>query len=290
MQQLTSKFPRAFQAVICFILALQLGYCVYQTTQYTGVRFSEQYEKYLSACQVVFDAKDTDPNRPLLWSTYSSIMEAQLDLLHPTEWDYIIHALGKDRQKYCEQFRELKPLYVQTLSSRNGIEEWLRTSTYDFYRELFGHYRVATLTPFGIIWKRSTEEDAITEEPPLVFTDLDQKAFTIPAEYVGQDQSMLAVKVEYETHHALSAIPLLGKNPRFLVKAKGSRMQYEISLPPGQHTHSFPVFPRPGKPVELEFIIRGLRLDASITLKKLSVTRLNIPPELVTALRFKEED
>ena len=284
------RYPRVFQAAILLVLAAQIFYCGYLTKQCKTAHYSERFEKYLADCQIVLQEKNADPNRPLLWSTYSSIMEAQLELMHPTEWDYIIHALGKDRDKYCEQFQQLKPLYVQTLSSRNGIEEWLRTSTYRFYRELFGHYRVVKLTPFGIIWKRSSEEDAITEEPPLVFQDLDRSRFTIPAEYVGKDQSILAVEVTYKTQHALSFIPLLGKNPRFLVRAIGSRMKYEISLPPGERTHTFLVFPKPNKPVELEFVIRGLRYHAGITLEKMSVTRLNIPPELVTALRFEDNE
>lgn len=188
-----------------------------------------------------------------LWTTYAGILESELGVFHPS-YDYIIHALGSRRRKeYVERFKEVNPKYVTTLKREFFIyEDWLRNEQWDFYRAILAGYEAVSRTNHSIIWKQKetkqenggAEENGDEEEQSIALTGkkdvTDATVVTLDLPDDRDYYEVIEVTVHYTIHNPWSAIPFVGKFPRFLLTPANTMSNMAISLIPYQQEMTFP--------------------------------------------------
>ncbi len=216
------------------------------------------------------------PATGTLWSTYAGIVEDRLQIFQPN-LDYIIHALGEQRDKYVEYFAELRPPFVQTMR-RDAFqyEEWVQSSTWGFYDRLIANYDIVGVSDFSMLWRRN---DQVWAEPPN-----DSKAWTkasfnqqgVTIRDVPADGNIAVFHIEYQVENPLRRVPVIGVQPRYLVTSEGTNSAYPVSLPPSKTSWEFPVFVRPGTPFSLRFKVLGLGLGASLRVTDVSVRYIKL--------------
>lgn len=215
---------------------------------------------------------------PVIWSTYAGWLEALHGVFHPST-DYIIHALGpENRQAYVERFRAARPAIVQTVRpTYTQYEGWLENEDWAFYDAVLDSYRATALTPWSIFWEpRSTPAPPLqligvmTAPPGIASVPL--PPFPAPASAAAADSTMLLeVEIEYATHNALRALPIIGATPRFLVMIDGALSRMPVSLDPFVHRIRFPIVVRRGQQPSLRFQTFSLLPGAWWTPRSLKV-------------------
>jgi hypothetical protein len=215
---------------------------------------------------------------PKIWSTYAGLLEWQVGVFHPAT-DYIIHALGPNRRsEYAAAFVAERPDLVQTI--RPGYiwyEEWLEGAHWDFYRPLLAGYDVAARGPWSFFW---TPRSDSAPPPPSVLIDMAVPAGAgtvsadphLPADSVG----LFEVRVRYQTHNPLGAIPIFGGMPRYLIDLVGSADRYPVSLAPYATERAFPVVVRGGQPIVIRSRVASLIGGATLTLDSVRIQRIPI--------------
>ena len=187
---------------------------------------------------------------PVLWSVYAGRLEAHYGVFHPC-CDYAIHALGPARRAgYVAAFRDSQPDYVVTCRTpRFGYEEWLRNSTWGWYEELLANYEPFSTGERFVIWRRAAADwrSPDREAGRITLAPEGPDRFTVPAPPGCAADAPRVVEVEYTVRNRLAGIPVVGGLPRHLLGAVDCQNQTPVSLPPGQTSWSFPVFPSPGK-------------------------------------------
>lgn len=275
---LSKKAWQVLNLILVVIIALQLIQCIRQASAISAPHYSEPIEQYLDQAAPIFAAQTQTKQPNLLWSTYSGLYEAKAGILHPTKCDYIIHALGPDRQDYFKKFQEYQPLYVTTCRNDKDIfEEWIRSTMFPFYRTLLFNYTIVAETPYTLIWKHVPPgEVAAQADKPVELQPVGPLRYQVPA--VGKDEelALLVIDVEYQVHNPWRWLPLIGNSPRYLVHITGAKAGYDVSLPPHLNQHSFSVIPKPGEEFSLEFLVRGIRWDAAIDVKSVKVTKVTL--------------
>jgi hypothetical protein len=120
-----------------------------------------------------------------LFSTYASALDVMNDQFQPSGMDYIIHALGDSyRARYLEAFHRSAPRYVTTIREDFvSWELWAKRSNWFFYRELLRNHEPVAVTPYNVLWERST--DHATPQP----------AATVEASRVSDSQVVLTVRL-----------------------------------------------------------------------------------------------
>lgn len=277
-REFSGKAWRTCSGVLILIVALQLTRCIQVAAAFSGFQLDPNVQKIVTMTEALLaeDAQTTQPNR--IWSAYSGLSEAKEGIFHPTRWDYIIHALGPARQEYSQKFQEYQPKYVVTIrNDTDWFEDWLRATTFPFYRTLIFNYRIVAETPFSLIWKHIEPGEVVAwESAPVELQPTAPLHYQVPGVGRDEDLSLVVIEVEYETHNPWSWLPVLGNCPRYLVKFTGSKAGYEVSLPPQLQKHTFSVIPIPGEEFCLDFVVRGIRWNAAIDVKKVRVTKITL--------------
>jgi hypothetical protein len=110
-----------------------------------------------SAAKLVV-AEDFDHNNKQVWMLYSGLVDQEMGTFQPTAdgYDYIIHALGKERRaQYVQEFKDTRPEYVLTLTRPYfRYEEWVQNAHWDFYSVLDENYEVVKQTSIYNVWKK----------------------------------------------------------------------------------------------------------------------------------------
>jgi len=104
-------------------------------------------------------------NGKKVFSTYSSAIEDISGQFQPSEYDYIIHALGEDaRKKYLDVFKQGNFDYVitQRPETTEGWELWVRNTNFDFYKELYKNYIPVYYNDYSIYWEKTGKENIKT--------------------------------------------------------------------------------------------------------------------------------
>ncbi len=253
--------------------------CVSLGRRFTGVGISERYRTHLELAAPIFADHQIIAQPQLLWPAYAGLYESELGIYAPTEWDYIIHALGADRQEYFRKYAEVRPKYVTTSKHAASVyEEWLRTALFPLYRPLLFHYKILAETPFMYIWQRSDDAAAAVAGEPVVLKTEQPLHYVVPALPKDDELSLFIIDVEYQTKNPLRWLPLLGNSPRYLVELTGAKAGNPVSLSPFQTSQSFPVIPVPGQTFRLDFVVRGIRWDAEIDVQKVTATKVTLDP------------
>jgi len=216
------------------------------------------------------------PQKLEIWSTYAGLLEEQCNLFHPDR-DYIIHALGKgERARYLDTFRQTNAPYAYSL--RKGYfpyEEWLQNTTWPFYEELFLNYEPLCKTFAGILWKRKPGDWRQVEEFEESFVPDNPNLLTVPLPRDLQPETLLVVKVEYDIHNRLAALPFFGQLPRYMLYPQHCLNKTPISLCPYEKAMTFAVMVKPGETPQFRVATDSL-IGGSVTIKRVWVRPLRI--------------
>ncbi|MBV8843268.1 MAG: hypothetical protein JO307_10700, partial [Bryobacterales bacterium] len=234
----------------------------------SGCILAPEWKEHLKKIEDAVGPLSGRGNELPLWSTYRGLPEAIAGAILPGE-DYLIHALGPERQSYIERFRNTKPQFVQTIRPEyTNYEEWLRNSTWPFYRELLAHYEIATVTPFSLIWKRTPEPGG--DESPAS-SIVPGKTFSLPPG--GEQPDVVTVEVEYQTTSSLRLVPLFKSLPRYLIQFRGTLNTVPVSLPPAPNRGRFVfgVLRRPRTIPVLRAESEGLAPGAAVEIRAVTI-------------------
>jgi hypothetical protein len=218
----------------------------------------------------------------VLWSTYSSYIESQNDMFHPS-FDFIIHALGPaNHARYAQSFIETKPDIVQTLApTYTGYEEWLSLHHWNFYRPLLRDYQMLAVGPWSYFWTRAAQP---YDERPSVIAHTPIPANTLGIAFDGSvvprdSLGFFEVRLFYHVDNPWAKVPVLGTLPRYIVHVGGASNHLPVSLAPYEREKRFPVLAvGPNKRVTLLGQVYSIVPGATLTFDSLHVERLNLSP------------
>lgn len=221
-------------------------------------------------------------HRPVLWSTYASLLEWRMGVFHPS-FDYIIHALGHDnRVAYDRRFAEVKPDLVQTLRPTYTMyEEWLEVHHWDFYRTILRNYTIDATGPWSYFWTRSAapfnEAPQIIAHTPvprgLLAISLDGRS--VPKDSIG----LFEVRLFYHVVNPTRKLPVIGSLPRYLIHFDGTANHFPISLAPYETMKSFPVVTVGPSEIRMIGSIESLIGGQSLVFDSIHVERFRIAPQ-----------
>ncbi|NUM35583.1 MAG: hypothetical protein HUU50_13635 [Candidatus Brocadiae bacterium] len=222
---------------------------------------------------------DKDENKPTVWSTYSGIVEALLEVHNP-DTDYIIHALGeKRRDKYVESFKKTKCDYAITIKNKWIYGNWLLSSNWDFYEQLVYNYDILCIAPSHVIWKK--KKDAFLENQEQwegTFRNLeDKKEFTLPLNRDGDNYDIIIIEAEYSIENPWKFFPFFNNFPRYFIDPVNASAKQTISLPPYKKVFRFPIFIKNKENPKLEFYVRSLLPGASLKIKEIRYRYFHAP-------------
>lgn len=106
-------------------------------------------------------AEDFKHDNTKLWSLYTGVLNEEMGIMNPSRggYDYIIHALGKERrEQYVGDFAEQKPQYVLTFTHGYFTwEGWMQNSHWEFYSLIDQNYEVVKESSTYALWKRKDQ-------------------------------------------------------------------------------------------------------------------------------------
>ncbi len=248
---------------------------VYQS----GCRLGDGWKNYFASVDSIIGSEKPQG----IWCTYSGLLNAKYNLF-TADPDYIIHALGPAyRESYLKQFNEKQPEFVETLK-RNFFpyEDWIRSTSWEFYHNLLTHYRVAGKTFHSIIWKRVQDPIVIEEEG--VSIDINRKYTTsnsnkneiqIPVDYIDPSTSILILEIEYSVSNRWNRVPVIGNSPRyFAIWSNATNQIPAVCLPPYRKVVRFPLFLKSESKPAISFDARSILLPAGFEVKRLRTSTL----------------
>jgi hypothetical protein len=239
----------------------------------TEPRLSKKWTNYLTTARQLL-AEAHVGARPLVWSTYSGLLEGELGEFNPS-FDYMIHALGPaNRAAYVRTFHETRPPIVQTIRRRFQFEEWLQNENWEFYEELIRHYQFVGRTEHSLFWKRA--EVSI----PVLYTarlPARESLLTVPLPPLGPAAEIAVVEVRYSVVNPWSRVPFVGTWPRYFVQVDPASGRIPVSLPPGRSSFRFAVFRGGSLPLQLAFSSASLLPGAALIAHEVSVQLLSLP-------------
>ncbi len=227
-----------------------------------------------------------------LWSTYSGLIQDHYDLLNPSGYEYLIHALGPDsRRNYVEAFAASQPDLVQ-ITARNfdmaDFHGWTLQTSWEFYKLVLTNYYPVEKVDYCQIWKRDGIEwkDNCTSKEVFRSESLPS---TIPALEGGDRNSLILLEasIEYKVSNKLSWIPIIGKTPRLIIYVNGAVTSLPVSLPPNETKWTFPILALPGRPISMDASVYSPLLPRpDINITQVTIRRLDLDQERIEALFF----
>lgn len=176
------------------------------------------------------------PAKQRVFSTYSTLIEAQSGSLQGSDIDYIIHALGNEnREQYLRSFSDLKPLYVTTPREDYTLwETWSRRVNWWFYRAMLNEFEPMLATPYHTIWqRRSTPIETLPAEAfvcEIVKHSANETSLVVLNKMSAVNPNHYYVELSI-THNASvkpSWLPIIGKRGLIVVNEHRSALdEYE---------------------------------------------------------------
>jgi hypothetical protein len=229
--------------------------------------------------RVVDEFEAREHRKPVVWSTYSTMLEASEGMFHPS-FDYIIHALGpENRRAYQSAFETSDPDIVQTLKPSYAVyEEWLESTAWPMYRDLLRNYQIVAKTEWSYFWER--------REAPALGTRVVAAGAFPPEQHraflnivAPQDTlTLLQVRMRYHVVNPWRRVPVVGALPRYVVEISGSSNRNAVSLAPYETERTFPIMVHGSSTVGLQFSTIALAGPAQLVVDSLQVSELGIPP------------
>jgi hypothetical protein len=229
--------------------------------------------------RLVDEFKKREHRRPVVWSTYSTMLESSEGMFHPS-FDYIIHALGpQNRRQYAAAFSASHPDIVQTIKpSYTYYEEWLEDNDWWLYEDLLRDYQIVGETKWSYFWERrgtSSLPTRLIAEGPLGPGQNEAKVNVIAP---PDTLSLLQVRMRYHVVNPWRRVPIAGGLPRYVVEISGAANRSAVSLAPYESERTFPVLVDGQSTVGLRFSTIALVGNARLVVDSLQVSELRIPP------------
>lgn len=259
----------------------------FSTQKQLGVFLSDKWDKHLTNVKSII-TKEKSEKTIFLWSTYASVVEAELNIFHPYI-DYIIHGLGPERRtEYASKFKQIQPDYVRTDNPKVWVfGDWLRTEHWEFYKELFINYSLVYGDEQGLLWEKNNVKAMVQSLGKYSTSLKDQSVFVL--EEVSQREyrpdSAYSVKIKYNINNPYLGIPYISKLPRYFIYIDNAACTLPVSLPPYKNEFSFPILPTldgslPTIKPKIESILPGC--DISIT--EVEVEKILLPEKTLQYL------
>lgn len=265
----------------------------YSNKKYLGVYLSRKWEEHLLNIEEIINIEKLNMEDVSLWSTYTSIIEADQNTFHPYI-DYIIHALGPiKRTQYTEVFKQVQPTFVRTDNEKVWVYgEWLRNEHWEFYKEVFSKYSLTYIDEQGVLWRRDNnqiQQQIISDYDTNFFTN---NSFTLREIKIDnyKPDGIYSIKVKYTIENPYSLIPYISKVPRYFIYINNAESTLPISLPPYQSEFTFPVMPAfdgtsPTLSVKVESVLPG----CSIAITRVTVEKITLPEKTMQYLYRSKE-
>lgn len=219
-------------------------------------------------------------NDTSLHSDYRGFIEELVNSKPTTRFDYIIHALGKEKRvEYLNLFNS-PPNYIQIQKPSHIIyAKWLQQETWLYYEKILELYEPSSETSTSTIWKRSSRPNKYSYAEPIVIKDIGSEidlGKIIREKYNALEETSYW-KVEVKYHLGENYI---GKSlTRNIVSYKQGHdgNPIPISLPPYESEFSFPLR-FSGEELVLNFDSFGLFSDdKDLVIKEIAVRPLPFP-------------
>ncbi|HTR79454.1 MAG TPA: hypothetical protein VMH39_15155, partial [Gemmatimonadaceae bacterium] len=215
---------------------------------------------------------------PVIWSTYSGIVESDAGVFNPS-FDYTIHALGPvNRRRYTQTFEASDADLVQTIRPNYTIfEEWLEANHWEFYRFLLQHYVIAVQTPWSYFWRpRATPFPDAPEVVAEGALGTLQTGIALTVEAPPESVSVLDVRLRYHVTNPYAGLPFFSGLPRYIIEIAGAANRNALSLAPYETERRFPVLAVGATTVRLTFLTKSLLPGARFVVDSVRVTRLQV--------------
>lgn len=219
------------------------------------------------------------PEKASIWSTYTGVFDSIRGEMNPSSGgeDYIIHALGDARREtYVSDFTTMKPNYVITMRPGFFIyEEWLWEHNWDFYKQLFTHYKVVRLGSMHVLWQY--DNSLAPDTRPFNKIAVRDSQWDLPKNDTDKP-TLFEVKVNYAASVHLG-IDQLNKISRYLVNTnEGGITECPVSLPPAKNTFIFPVIVAAHHgTTTVSAAAKGILPTASLDIKSVEYRELPLP-------------
>lgn len=213
------------------------------------------------------------------WSDYPGYFSIRLGCKQPVG-DLMIHAVGDRREKYSQSFSVEKPIFVETSTREaNPWMPWLRSTNWDFYRNLYNNYSPIGETSHSIIWRLDSEKKQKLK--PRGQSSFSEVFFPIPTTLSppkGTDVGYLTIF--YEVIQPLKLIPMLGELGTFALKVDGSVYPGEVvSLPSGSRRLEFPIYiSKDTSVVTVTPVLNSPRFFSALRVQKIEVNWFEVLP------------
>lgn len=243
--------------------------------------FSPPWQEAIATGQRVVDEFTAREHRkPVVWSTYSTMLEANNGMFHPS-FDYIIHALGpENRRAYQAAFAMTRPDIVQTLKPSYAVyEEWLESNDWPMYRVLLRDYKVVAQTEWSYFWERRDAPGLGMRIIAAGPVPASQQRAELNVVAPRDTLTLLQVRMRYHVVNPWRRVPVVGALPRYVVEISGSSNRNAISLAPYETERTFPVMVRGASAVGFQFSTIALVGNARVVVDSLQVSEIGIPPE-----------
>lgn len=181
---------------------------------------------------------------PDVWSTYTGLPDAMAGELNPFGTDYIIHALGDDRQRYLDRFRRQMPdIFISMRSIPAPIwNEWLQVNHWGLFRLALERYGIAASSLHSIYWLKRERAQELEIQPVLESSGGGVLELgSVAAGCNGRRYEFVEVDIRYRFDSELAWLPILGSSPRAFVYPQGAFAGIPVSLNPRANRMTFPV-------------------------------------------------
>lgn len=260
----------------------------YSQKKYLGVYLSKTWERHLINVEAILNVSNDDSIS--LWSTYTSVIEADYNIYNPYI-DYIIHGLGPiKRTQYVQNFKKISPEFVRTDNEKVWtFGEWLRNEHWEVYKELFSHYSIAYIDEKGVLWQKNNQATEsmdvnkyymnFKQNQSYVFDDVKVKDY--------KPEGIYSIKVKYKIDNPYSFIPYINRLPRYFVYVENSYTKVPISLAPYQTEFTFPILPLlNGSSPILTFEVKSLIPGCKISVNEVSIEKIVLPEKTLEYLYY----
>lgn len=231
---------------------------------------------YQNTNQVI---KSIDKTNPSFHSDYRGFIEELLNSAPTTRYDYIIHALGKEKREEYLQIFNSPPDYIQILkTSHTQYARWLQQEIWPYYENILNLYEPIESTSSSIVWKKRKNYDSLKETSIIKISNLDSSINVgefIKTHYPEVSKIYWKAEIDYDL-----GPNYLGKGfTRHLISLSTAKDAHliPISLPPYLNTFSFPLLIKNN---DLNLEIRTLGLfshNSDLKIKELRLTPLHYP-------------
>ncbi len=234
---------------------------------------------YYSGLDSAIREIQTHPNTSF-HSDYRGFIEELLGSKPITRFDYIIHALGKEKRKEYLNLFKSPPTFIQTLKrSHTQYARWLQQEVWPYYKKILEGYEPFTETASSIIWKIKPSNSQILESNSITIKE-DKDTYDI-GQIVKEQEIIFNGKMFWEAEIKYN----LGKNylgkglSRNLIHFEPNPDPYAIpvSIPPYEKTFTFPIIVKNSEFKLHRNTIGLFSSNSDLKIEELKLTPLHYP-------------